>query len=1491
MHSTPPNALDQLAKHGLYDPQHETDNCGFGMMVNVDDKPSHELVQRSIEALIRLEHRGAVAADGKSGDGCGLLLRMPEVFFRSIAKQENISLFEHFATGIMFIHPDKLKASQQLIESLLTDTPFEFSAWRTVPTDANAIGQYAHNSLPAIVQLFVNLPKAMPTAEAETRLYILRRQIEKALVDDPAFFIPSFSTQTICYKGLVTPEHIADFYLDLKNPEMASSICVFHQRFSTNTLPQWRLAQPFRYIAHNGEINTLRGNLNWAQAREKQFSSEFLNNIEEILPIVNAEGSDSQSLDNMVEALVRLADMPLYKAVRILIPPAWQNIKQMDSKLRAFYHYHAIHQESWDGPAGLVMTDGRYAVCTLDRNGLRPARWILTKENHLIVASEIGVYDCDPSNIAAKGRIGSGEMLAVDVKKGEILSSTDINDRLKTQQPYRKWLNEHLRSIKSRLTDYRFLESTIDPDKIDIYKKMFNITNEENEKVISVLAKQGKEAIGSMGDDCPLAILSHKIRPLYDYFRQYFAQVTNPPIDSLRESLVMSLETYFGQEENCYSESAIDARATMVSSPVLSCSKFDAVLNLEEDGFRHEYIDLNYPESMPWQTSLKKITDKAVRAIKSGKAILLLSDKNIRKGCLPVHALLATGAVHQHLLSIGLRAKANILLETATARDPHHFAALIAFGATAIFPYLAYACINHRFNMTNASSGKLYTLRKQYRTGINVGLFKVLSKMGISTIASYRASQLYEAIGLNPEVINLCFTGTTSRLKGIGFKTLQAEQSQLAKLAWRASQPIEQGGRLQYSFTGEYHAYNPDVVTALLRATKTGKQKDYDEYKAFVNQRPIAMLRDMFGLVSKPIALEQVEAVEKIYPRFDSAAMSLGALSPEAHEALAVAMNRLGARSNSGEGGENPLRYKTEANSKIKQVASGRFGVTAAYLVSAQIIQIKMAQGAKPGEGGQLPGHKVDEFIAGLRYSRPGIALISPPPHHDIYSIEDLAQLIYDLKQVNEHARIAVKLVSKPGVGTIAAGVAKAGADMITISGHDGGTGASPLTSTNNAGGPWELGLSEAHQVLMANGLRNRICLQADGGLKTGLDVVKAAILGADSFGFGTAPMIAEGCKYLRVCHLNNCATGVATQDETLRKNNFIGTPERVTNYFQFVAIEVRECLAQIGAKNINDVIGRVDLLEKLPAQSPKQSLIDLSAIIDGYAQFNGEIQHCTNNAPFDNASSVLMKQILNDVIPCVTDNKTAEFSYPLKNTDRSIAARLAGRIATLKGLAGIQQHPITLQFTGVAGQSFGVWNLAGMHLRLEGEANDYVGKGMNGGKITIYPSPEQDLPSNETPIMGNACLYGATGGEVFAAGKAGERFAVRNSGAIAVLEGVGDHCCEYMTDGTVLVLGETGRNFGAGMTGGLAYVLDMNREFVDRFNTESVLIDRLQAQNMEAYSNHLQSLIETYVEQTHSSWGQEILDDYYHYLSYFWLVRPIASRIDELIQNIKEPL
>ena len=1474
--------------HGLYTPGEFRDNCGFGLIAHCGGEPSHHLLKTAIEALTCMTHRGGIAADGKTGDGCGLLLQMPDAFMRQTAEHAfGRPLAELFAVGMVFLpnESDANRQSRDAVDAVLSARGLEIVGWRDVPIDPANLGPIAHGNMPAFAQVFIE-PKGHAREAFDNELFMASRLVERALESQPEAYLCSLSRRVISYKGLMMPVDLPHFYPDLNDPEMKTAICVFHQRFSTNTLPRWPLAQPFRLLAHNGEINTIAGNRNWSRARGHLFQSERLPEIDKILPLVNTSGSDSSSLDNMLEVLVA-GGMDLFRAVRMLVPPAWQNVDDMDADLRAFYEYNSMHMEPWDGPAGIVLTDGRYACCLLDRNGLRPARWVKTKNGYLTLASEIGTWSYQPEDVVAKGRVGPGEILAVDTETGEILTADQIDQQLKSRQPYKKWLREQTirfeADMKDPFSDLRALsERGLDP-----HLKLFNLTREEREQVIKPLAESGQEAVGSMGDDTPMAVLSTEQRHTADYFRQQFAQVTNPPIDPLRESIVMSLETCLGVELNPFEETADHAERIILHSPVLSAPKMDRLKAFEHPGYGRALISLAFAPEIGLKRAVEAVCEQAVEAVRAGTTLLILSDREVDPDQWVVSATMATGAVHHRLIREGLRCAANLVIDTGEARDSHHFAVLIGFGATAVYPYLSYRVINDLVD-SDELIGDPLELHRNYRKGINKGLLKILSKMGISTVASYRGAQLFEAIGLSTEVVDLCFTGVQSRIQGADFADFENDQAIRQRLAWSKRKPVPQGGFLKYMHGGEYHAYNPDVVQTLQQAVQTGSYSTYGKYAKLVNERPVATLRDLLKLKADQgdaISVDQVEPVESILKRFDSAGMSLGALSPEAHEALAQAMNELGARSNSGEGGEDPARFGTNRTSRIKQIASGRFGVTPHYLVNADVLQIKVAQGAKPGEGGQLPGGKVNQLIARLRYSVPGVTLISPPPHHDIYSIEDLAQLIFDLKQVNPRALVSVKLVSEPGVGTIAAGVAKAYADLITISGYDGGTAASPLTSIKYAGSPWELGLSEAHQALRANDLRDKVRLQTDGGLKTGLDVVKAAILGAESFGFGTAPMVAMGCKYLRICHLNNCATGVATQNEYLREQHFRGTVEMIKHFFTFVAEETREWMASLGVRRIEELVGRTDLLEQIGGRSQRQSKLDFAPMLYQGPEHAGKPQLCAveKNPPYDEAP--LNQAIIEATRDAVASGSGGQYAFSITNCDRSVGATLSGEISLAYGLKGLPK-PIRLDLTGTAGQSFGVFNAPGLEMVLSGDANDYVGKGMAGGRLVISPPKDSQFASEETAIIGNTCLYGATGGTLYAAGQAGERFAVRNSGATAIVEGAGDHCCEYMTGGLVIVLGETGRNFGAGMTGGFAYVLDQSRAFVDRYNHELVEIARISTEQMEQYRGHLRGHLEAYVEATHSAWGQKILDDFESYVGRFWLVKPKAASLSDLLTS-----
>ncbi|PCJ46923.1 MAG: glutamate synthase large subunit [Gammaproteobacteria bacterium] len=1460
----------------LYHSSQAKDSCGFGLIAQLDGKQDQQLIKTAITALARMTHRGAVNADGKTGDGCGITIQLSHSFFKPLADAMGLGLNSCFAVGQVFLNADENIAARQrkILEKTLIRETLTVIGWRKVPINTDVCGEVALKSMPRIEQLFVIAPPGWRKYDMERRLFMARRRAADQ-IDDANYYVVSLSSLVIVYKGLVLPKYLAEFYPDLADQKMRSAICLFHQRFSTNTAPEWKYCQPFRYLAHNGEINTISGNRCWAKARRRKLFSPLIPDLPQLSHLVNQTGSDSSSLDNMMEVLLT-GGMDIFRALRLLIPPAWMKRKNMDPDLRAFYEFNSMHMEPWDGPAGIVMTNGEQVACTLDRNGLRPARYVITSDRILTVASEIGVWDYKEEDVIEKDRVGPGEMLAADISTGEIWRTNKIDDMLKNRHPYLEWLRENTIRLRSnRKLEKKAIQNYLDEniEQLPIFQKLFNLTIEETQSVLKVMANDSQEATSSMGDDTPIAVLSHKSRNLYDYFRQQFAQVTNPPIDPLREKSVMSLETCFGRGHNMFQETNSLAYRAIINKPILNYGKLQQLKGLDQLYYQFNSLSLNYPRGETLQDAIQRLCADAVELVEDGCVILQLSDRDISEDTLPIHAALAVGAVNHRLIELGLRLDVNIIVETATCRDSHHFAVLIGLGATAIYPYFSMQVIN-QLHTTNQLKYDLVTARINYLKSINKGLLKILSKMGISTITSYRNSCLFEIIGLDKSVMSVCFPNIQSRIGGATFANLQDDSLKCHRRAWKAHLNLERGGQLNYVHGGEYHFYNPDVVSLLQAAVTSGEQHDYEKFTEAVNLRPIAALRDFMQLKlsDKPLATEQVENVTEILKRFDSAGMSIGALSPEAHEALAIAMNRLGGRSNSGEGGEDPARFNSERNSKIKQIASGRFGVTAHYLVNAEVIQIKIAQGAKPGEGGQLPGPKVTVEIAKLRNATPGVMLISPPPHHDIYSIEDIAQLIFDIKQVSPKLLVSVKLVSGPGVGTIAAGVAKAYADMITISGHDGGTGASPLTSIKYAGSPWELGLAEAHQALIENNLRDRICLQVDGGLKTGLDVIKGAILGADSFGFGTGPMVALGCKYLRICHLNNCATGIATQNKTLRDRHFSGLPEKVMRYFEFIAKETQDWLCKLGVASLDELIGRTDLIKLLPGDTDKQRNLDLTPILNAAkrpqsspAHYKGIINH-----PFDKGE--LNQKIYDDVMAVFDDQEKVILHYSIKNFDRSVGARLAGHIAMQKNA---DDYSVEINFKGIAGQSFGVWNCPGMVLKLQGDANDYVGKGMSGGSISIFPEENIQYIASRGAIIGNTCLYGASGGKLFAAGQAGERFAVRNSGAIAVIEGVGDHGCEYMTGGTVLILGPVGENFAAGMTGGKAFVLDLNENLTEMSNLESIEIFEMNEIECDEDQSLLRSLLAEHLENTASRWAKKISNNFDHYLDYFMLVKP----------------
>ena len=1466
----------------LYKENDFRDNCGFGLIASIDGVQSRKIVQDSINALVSMTHRGGIGSDGKTGDGCGLLVDINSDFYiKTIQKEQKIKLQNRFAVGQLFYFQNINKLIPK-IDRILSKEGLTLITHREVPTDKSILGNIALDCLPNIYQLFIESnDKNLSEDKFQTAILQARKFIEEIYLDDEKLYFCSMSSKTIIYKGLMLPSDINNFYLDLKSKHFKSSICVFHQRFSTNTSPRWHLAQPFRLLAHNGEINAIRGNRNWVKARSNLFKTPLIPKIQKFKQVVNEDGSDSSALDNMIEVLVK-GGVDIFKSIRMVLPPAWQNTQLLDPDVRGFHEFNSMHMEPWDGPAGIVMSDGEWAICVLDRNGLRPARFQIDNNKVITIASETGVRPLDEKNVTFKGRVSPGGMIAVNTKTGEIFSEKQIDDRLKNRAPYRDWLKENTIYVESSLDKYEGPGlKKIDSEQFNVSSKLFLLFKEERTSVIKPLAIDSQEGTGSMGDDTALAVMSKMHRQIYDYFRQQFAQVTNPPIDSLREASVMSLETCYGPELNIFDETPEHAKRLVTTSPVLSHKKLQSII--ANPYFKCEEIKLEYKKQINLKIALETLQKKVIQSAKNGNTIIHLKESLPNKNLLPINALLAVGCVHQQLVKLGLRSKVNLVITSSSARDTHQIACLIGFGATAVYPSLAYQTI---LDLTerNELKGDAHENCARYRKGINKGLLKIISKMGISTISSYRGSQLFEIVGLNNEIVDLCFTNSVSRIQGKNFNDLDEDIRVLNDYARSNLTDMSVGGLLKYVHGGEYHTYNPEIVKKLQEAVSTGSNDSYKEYKSLVDNRPPAMLRDLLKLKhSKKKIAKEPEKLEKIIKRFDSAGMSLGSLSPKAHETLAEAMNTLGARSNSGEGGEGKHRYGTNKMSKIKQIASGRFGVTPHYLVNAEVLQIKIAQGAKPGEGGQLPGGKVNKLIAELRYSTPGVTLISPPPHHDIYSIEDLAQLIYDLKQVNPKALVSVKLVSEPGVGTIASGVAKAYADLITISGHDGGTGASPLTSIRYAGSPWELGLAEAHQSLRDSGLRHKVRLQTDGGMKTGLDVVKAAILGAESFGFGTGPMIAMGCKYLRICHLNNCATGVATQREDLINQHFIGEKQKVINYFEFIANDVRQHLREIGVSKLEDIIGQTHYLEQISDIEDHYKKIDLSGLLETNLNSN-ESHFCTvkKNKPWDKGK--LSKKIMVKAVKFIDKEKKGSLNFNISNRDRSIGASVSGYIAEKYGENGLK-NTLSLNFKGSAGQSFGCWNANNLNLTVDGDANDYVGKGMNGGRIVVKNESDYSKENIETVLVGNTCLYGATGGELYVSGSGGERFAVRNSGANAVIEGVGDHCCEYMTGGHVTIIGPVGSNFGAGMTGGFAYVLDEDRTFFDKCNRGLVNLERITTEEMQPHRKHLKEILEKHYKYTKSNKAKELLNDFEKYEANFWLVIPAASNIQDLLK------
>ena len=1443
---------------GLYDPAHEHDACGVGFIVHVKGQRSHSIVEQALKVLINLLHRGACGCEVNTGDGAGILIQIPDRFFRREAPRLGFALpsERHYGAGLVFLPKDpswRARVEAQF-EQIIVEEGQRLLGWRDVPTDDSSVGPSAVAVEPCFRQLFIGrgpafdgLPEGPDTdLRFERKLYVIRKRVEHAidgigLPDRSSFYVPSLSSKTIIYKGMLTATQIAPMFPDLADPDVESALALVHQRFSTNTFPSWPLAHPYRFVAHNGEINTLRGNINWMKAREALLESDVLgDDLKKILPIIREGGSDTATFDNVLEFLV-MAGRSLPHAVLMMIPEPWQNHEGMTEELRAFYEYHSSLMEPWDGPASIAFTDGTVIGAVLDRNGLRPSRYWVTKDDLVVMASEVGVLDIPAENILVKERLHPGRIFLVDTEKGRIIADEEIKSELALAHPYEDWLRENLIAIED-VPAAPYLPPP-DHDTVVRRQRAFGYTQEDLKIVLGPMASGAEEPIGSMGTDTPLAVLSERPRLLYDYFKQLFAQVTNPPLDAIREELVTSMASTIGPEGNLLKPVPESCRQIGIPDPVIDNDQMAKIRHIQIAGFRPVTLQMLYrPEEggAGLAAALDQLCLQASEALKAGNNILILSDRGVSRELAPIPSLLATAGVHHHLVREGARTRCALVLESGDAREVHHVALLIGYGAGAVNPYLAFESLDDLIRQEALQDITYARAVSRYIKGLNKGILKVMSKMGISTLQSYCGAQIFEAIGLDQAFVDRYFTWTASRVGGVGIDVIAEEVRQRHSRAFPSrsgtSKDLDTGGEYQWRRDGEYHLFNPETVFKLQHATRSGQYSVYREYTQLVNDqsRKLGTLRGLLDFKGgAPIPIDEVEPIESIVKRFSTGAMSYGSISQEAHETLAIAMNRLGAKSNTGEGGEDPARYRPDANgdsrrSAIKQVASARFGVTSEYLVNADDLQIKMAQGAKPGEGGQLPGHKVYPWIAKVRHSTPGVTLLSPPPHHDIYSIEDLAQLIFDLKNSNPVARIHVKLVAEVGVGTIAAGVAKAHADVVLISGHDGGTGASPLTAIKHSGIPWELGLAETQQVLMLNNLRDRIVVQVDGQLKTGRDVVIAALLGAEEFGFATAPLVVSGCIMMRVCHLNTCPVGVATQDPELRKK-FSGKPEFVENFFRFLAEEVRELMAELGFRTIDEMVGRVDKLDMKPALDHwKASGVDLSNVLRAPAVAAEATRHQTRLQDHG-LDDILDRQIIAAAWPAIEGKRSVSLSFPIRNANRATGTMLGYEITRRHGGAGLPDDTITLQFTGSAGQSFGAFVPRGVTLRLDGDANDYCGKGLSGGRLIVYPPAGSTFPAERNIIIGNVALYGATSGEAYIRGIAGERFAVRNSGALAVVEGVGDHGCEYMTGGRVLVLGRTGRNFAAGMSGGIAYVVDDDGLFARRCNRGMVDIESLE--------------------------------------------------------------
>jgi glutamate synthase domain-containing protein 2/glutamate synthase domain-containing protein 1/glutamate synthase domain-containing protein 3 len=1422
---------------GLYRPQHEHDGCGIGFVANIEGRKSHDIVLKGIQILINLTHRGACGCDPETGDGAGVLIQIPHSFFERECASLGFSLPPpgEYGVGMVFlpVDPHERILCEGLLEKIAAEEGLAVLGWRDTPINGNTIGRLARNTQPYIEQIFIRRAPGMDQDALERKLYVVRKRAEAAAAETDLrekgfFYLPSLSSRTIVYKGLLLAPQITHFYKELSDPEVMSALCLVHQRFSTNTFPSWQLAHPYRYLCHNGEINTLRGNINWMYARQSVLATPlFGEDLKNLQPIITAGGSDSAMLDNAVEMLT-LTGRSLPHVMSMVIPEAWDHDPTMPEDVKAFYEYHASLMEPWDGPAAVAFTDGRVIGAKLDRNGLRPGRYLVTADGHVIMASEAGVLPVKPGDVRMKGRLAPGRILLVDTEQKRLIPDEEVKEQLAARQPYAEWLKENQITL-DHLPDPPRVQPT-NHETILMRQRAFGYTDEDLKTILLPAAIKGEEPVGSMGIDTPLACLSDQPQLLFNYFKQMFAQVTNPAIDSIRENLVMSLNTYIGSEGNILEEKAKNCHTLKLRHPIISNWRLEKLRRVSWGDFLASTLPMLFPVDggeEQLEESVEALCRRASLAIKSGYTLLILSDRGVDKEYAPIPSLLALSAVHNHLIREETRNQVALIVESGEPREVMHFALLLGYGASAVNPYLAIETLEDMFR--DGAFPPEYTwdkIFKSYMKATDKGLLKTFSKMGISTLQSYQGAQIFEAIGLKRSLVERYFTGTASRIDGVGIEVLAREA--LMKHQFAMQTPSESdtelriGGEYQYRVRGERHLLNPLTVSKLQHAVRQSKFETFQEFAGIVNQqnRDLQMLRGMvdFKPLGPPIPLEQVEPTSEIVKRFTTGAMSFGSISKEAHETLAIAMNRIGGKSNTGEGGEDEERFQRDPNgnlrrSAIKQVASARFGVTINYLVNADDLQIKIAQGAKPGEGGQLPGHKVDEIIARVRHSIPGVGLISPPPHHDIYSIEDLAQLIYDLKNANPRARISVKLVAEVGVGTVAAGVAKAHADVILISGYDGGTGASPISSIRHAGIPWELGLSETQQVLVMNDLRSRVRLQVDGKLQTGRDVAVAALLGAEEFGFSTAPLISMGCIMMRKCHLNTCPVGVATQDPDLRKK-FQGQPEHVVNYFFFVAEDLRRIMAELGFRTVDEMVGRVDcLVQRKDVSHWKAKGIDLSSVLYN-PPMPSHVGRRRTQAQDHGLERAFDLKLIKHAEDALEHRTPVSIKLAIRNVHRTAGTMLSGEIARRYGSAGLPDDTIRVQLTGCAGQSFGAFLSKGVTLTLEGEANDYVGKGLSGGKLIIYPPRESVFVAEENILIGNVCLYGATSGEAYFNGMAGERFAVRNSGATAVVEGVGDHGCEYMTKGLVVVLGRTGRNFAAGMTGGIAFVLDQAGDF-----------------------------------------------------------------------------